>query len=279
MRSAVPVRRRAWRVASLVRRRGAAHAARGARAALALIVAQTIAVRALAAQDTTRTPPPPPSTGVAPATGEEDGIWSRLGLDRLRLGGVGVAIGGVKPSQMEPTTAFTVEADYGEFVPRWRVVFVTDVWSSRLDETAIRRYRDALRRVVIDPAGDDTFNVGRVRVSDIALGVDARYRPRRSRSEFFRPYLGVGVAAHVLNGEGRAIANTFVERSLDNIAVGPSFAAGLDAVFFQHVTLGMQARYDLVSGARYGSIRALGTYLFDRTPTRPRGGRAQGKRR
>lgn len=253
------------------------------RAAQALVVIGAVAARSAAAQDTTRTPPPPPpSSGAASAAGDDDSVWSRLGLDRLRLSGVGVAIGGVKPSQMEPTTAFTVEADYGEFVPRWRVVFVTDVWSSRLDATSIRRYRDALRRVVIDPAGDDTFNIGRVRVSDIALGVDARYRPRRSRSEFLRPYLGAGLAAHVLNGEGRAIANTFVERSLDNIAVGPSFAAGLDAVFFQHVTLGMQARYDLVSGARYGSIRALGTYLFDRTPARRSTGgtgRAQGRRR
>jgi hypothetical protein len=210
---------------------------------------------------------------------DTNSIWTRLGIDRLRLSGVGVAIGGVKPSQMEPTTAFTLEADYGEIVPSWRVVFVTDVWSSRLDRGALSRYRDALRRIVVDPAGDDTFNIGRVRVSDIALGVDGRYSPRRARSEFLRPYVGAGIAAHVLNGEGRAIANTFVERSLDNIAVGPSVAAGLDAVFFQHVTLGMQARYDLVSGARYGSIRALGTYLFDRTPTRPRGGQARGKRR
>jgi hypothetical protein len=214
---------------------------------------------------------------------DDDSFFSRLGLDRLRLSGVGFAVGGVKPSQMEATTAFTVEADYGEITPRWRVVFSTDVWSSRLDKAAIRRYREALGRVVVDPAGDDDFNIGTVRVSDIALGVDARWSPRRSRSEFLRPYVGGGLVAHVLNGEGRAIANTFVERSLDNIAVGPAVAAGLDAVFFQHVTLGMQARYDLVSGARYGSIRALGTYLFDRAPSRrpaaPDSASAPGKRR
>jgi hypothetical protein len=241
---------------------------------LPLLLVLALGARPAAAQEPT-TPPP----AAAPVPADTNSIWTRLGIDRLRLSGVGVAIGGVKPSQMEPTTAFTVEADYGEILPAWRIVFVTDVWSSRLDANAIRRYRDALRRVVVDPAGDDAFNIGRIRVSDIALGIDTRYSPRRARSEFLRTYVGAGVAAHVLNGEGRAIANTFVERSLDNIAVGPSFAAGVDAVFFQHVTLGMQARYDLVSGARYGSIRALGTYLFDRTPTRPRGGRAQGKRR
>ena len=251
------------------------------RFALALLIVVGT-VRAVDAQQPTTPPATPPSAtppGAPPPQPTDDhSIWATLGLDRLRLSGVGVAIGGVKPSQMEPTTAFTVEADYGEITPRWRVVFVTDVWSSHLDGDAIRRYRDALKRTVVDPSGDDTYNIGRVRVSDISLGVDGRYSPRRSRNEFLRPYLGAGLAAHVLNGEGRAIANTFIERSLDNIAVGPSVAAGLDAVFFQHVTLGMQARYDLVSGARYGSLRAVGTYLFDRTTRRPTGGRAPGKR-
>ncbi|HET7459166.1 MAG TPA: hypothetical protein VFJ74_16065 [Gemmatimonadaceae bacterium] len=244
----------------------------------ALVVGGAVVVvpRVAVAQDTTVTRPAP----VAPARNpDDDSFFSRLGLDRLRLSGVGFALGGVKPSQMEATKAFTLEADYGEIVPHWRVVFVTDVWSSRLDSDAIRRYRDALRRVTVDPAGDDEFNIGTVRVSDIALGVDTRWSPQRSRSQFLHWYLGGGLAAHVLNGEGRAIANTFVERSLDNIAVGPSVAAGLDAVFFQHVTLGMQARYDLVSGARYGSLRAVGTYIFDRAPEPPKTNEAPGKRR
>jgi hypothetical protein len=240
-----------------------------------LIVAGTL--RTAGAQQPA-TPPSATPPGAPRQPSDDNSIWARLGLDRLRLSGVGVAIGGVKPSQMEPTTAFTVEADYGEITPGWRVVFVTDVWSSHLNGEAIRRYRDALRRTVVDPSGDDSYNIGRVRVSDISLGVDGRYSPRRARNAFLHPYLGAGLAAHVLNGEGRAIANTFIERSLDNIAVGPSVAAGLDAVFFQHVTLGMQARYDLVSGARYGSLRAVGTYLFDRTTRRPTGGRAPGKR-
>lgn len=241
---------------------------------LALMLAAAAAVaaapRAAGAQDTTaRVPAPVAPPAAPPRNPDEDSFFARLGLDRLRLSGVGVAVGGVKPSQMEATTAFSVEADYGEIAPGWRVVFSTDVWSSRLNSNAIRRYREALGRVVVDPSGDDRLNVGAVRVSDIALGVDTRWSPRRARSAFLRPYVGAGLVAHVLNGEGRAIANTFVERSLDNIAVGPAVAAGLDAVFFQHVTLGMQARYDLVSGARYGSLRALGTYLFDRAPAAP----------
>jgi hypothetical protein len=217
--------------------------------------------------DTTGRPRPTmPPTTAAPVPVDSESFLSRLGLDRLRFRGVGVVAGAVKPAQMDATEALGLEADYGEIAPGWRVIFATTFWSSHLNGATMRRFRDQLRQVVTDPTGDDGVNVGRVRVTDISLGADVRWSPRRIRSAFVRPYLGGGVSAHVLNAEGRAIRNTFVERALDNIAVGPTVMAGADAVFFRHVSLGMQARYDLVNAARHGSVRALATYLFDPAP-------------
>ena len=175
-----------------------------------------------------------------------------------------MAAGLVKPSQMVSTETYAIEADYGEIVPRVRVVFSAAFWGSHLTEATMRRYREQLGQVIEDPTGDYQLSLGRVRVSDVALALDGRWTPDRYRSTFFQPYMGAGIAAHVLNAEGRAIANTFVERALDNIAVGPVVLAGLDAVFFKQVAIGMQGRYDLVNAARHGSIRALGTYYFDR---------------
>jgi hypothetical protein len=190
-------------------------------------------------------------------------VSSRFDLDRLRFRGLGVAVGLVKPAQMVSTETFAIEADYGEFVPRVRVVFSASFWGSHLDAETMGRYQEQLGEVIQDPTGDYTVSLGEVRVSDIALGVDGRWTPRRFRSTFIQPYAGGGLTAHVLNAEGRAIENTFVERALDNIAVAPTVLVGFDAVFFKQVALGMQARYDLVNAARHGSLRAVGTYYFD----------------
>lgn len=224
----------------------------------------------LSAQDTTTTPPPPlvaPDTVYLEAPSlDADGLgfFERFYLDRLRLRGVGFSVGGVKPSQMEAASAIAVHADYGEIVPNWRVIFSATYWGSRFDDDAIGRYRDILGVVVNDPAGDDTIDIGPIRVQDIALAADARWSPQRFRSSFLRPYAGVGVTTHVLNAEGRAIDGTLVERALDNIAAGVSGAVGVDALLVRQFAVSMQLRYDLLSGARYGSLRLGGTYYFDR---------------
>jgi hypothetical protein len=53
-----------------------------------------------------------------------------------------------------------------------------------------------------------------------------------------------------------------VERALDNITAGVTTSLGVDLVLIRQLSIGMQARYDLLSGARFGSLRAVGTYLL-----------------
>jgi hypothetical protein len=211
----------------------------------------------------------PPAAPADTATIEDPAILTRLGFDRLRFRGLGVAAGLVKPSQMVTTESYSLEAEYGEIVPRVQLVFSATFWGSHLNEATLRRYRQQLGEVVDDPTGDYQISLGRVRVSDIALAIDGRWSPARYRSTFLRPYAGAGIAAHVLNAEGWAFSDTFVERALDNIAVAPVVVAGVDAVFFRQIALGMQGRYDLVNAARHGSLRALATYYFDHAPRRP----------
>jgi hypothetical protein len=198
-------------------------------------------------------------------------LFERLYLDRLRLSALGVSAGAVKPTQMVATEAYALNADYGEIVPHWRVVFSATYWRSRLNDEAVQRYADTLRTVIVDPSGDDTLDLGRITVQDIALAADLRWFPRRAAGTVLRPYAGGGFAAHVVNAEGQAIAGTFVERALDNITAGVGATAGLDVAFFNRISVGMQARYDLLSGARFGSVRLVGNYLF--RPTRVPGRR------
>jgi hypothetical protein len=193
-------------------------------------------------------------------------VLERLGIDRLRFSALGLQIGVVQPVHIKPTTSVSVTSDYGEIAPRWRVAFTATYWGSRFRENAVRTFADSLRDVVTDPSNDDTIHLGEIRVSDIALSADVRRM--LGKTNWFRPYVGGGIAAHVVNADGRLIDGTFVERAVDNIAVGLATMAGFDVMLFGHVAVGAQARFDLLSLARYGSLRVGGSYYFDR-PKRP----------
>ncbi len=203
----------------------------------------------------------------APRPADAQGLFERLNLDRLRLTAMGGSYGAINPSQMEPTQAYSIHADYGEIAERWRVVFTVTYWGSHYRENVVRGFADTLRRSVNDPEGNAELIASGVAVSDIAVGGDVRWMSPM-RFVRFKPYLGGNLSFHVLNAEGKLIQGTFMEQALDNIATGIAGVAGIDIVVFSHLSVGAQARYDLLSGIRYSSLRLAGTYLFDRAPLR-----------
>ena len=206
---------------------------------------------------------------LTPVVARAQGVFERLNLDKLKLTGMGASYGAVEPSQMGATQAYSIHADYGEISERWRVVFTATYWGSRYDDDVVEDYADSLGRSVEDPEGNASLIAAGVSVSDIAIGSDIRWSPR-FRFVRIRPYIGGNLSFHVLNAEGRLIDGTFVERALDNIATGIGAVGGVDLVVFSHLSLGGQARFDLLSGLQYSSLRFVGTYLFDAAPLRNR---------
>ena len=194
---------------------------------------------------------------------ERPGLFERLNLDKLKLAALGTSVGPVAPTGTEPTVAYSLHADYGEISPNWRVVFTATYWDSRYQADVVKRLENKLRESILDTTRTAVFAVGRIKVSDIAVGGDLRWTPRAG---VIRPYVGGGILFHVVNVEGKAIQGTFVESALDNIAAGFSAVSGVDVTFARHLGVGVQARYDLTSGVRYGSLRAVGTYYFDTAP-------------
>ena len=227
-------------------------------AALAALLAAIAAPGALRAQTPPPAEPPPRTT-----PREDDSLFERLGLDRLSLAAVGVGFGSASPAQVEPTEIFELHADYGSLAQRWRVTFVASYWGSRYTDETTQRFADTLRSQIIDPSGDDTLEIGKITISDITLGGDLRWFPLAGRNTFLRPYAGAGLAVHVINAEGRFIAGTLMERALDDIATGTVALAGVDAVLARRLSVGAQLRYDLVSGARFSSLRVGATYHLD----------------
>ena len=203
------------------------------------------------------------SGGARPAHAQTGTFLERLNLDRLQLAALGVAGGAVRPAQLEPSSVYEVHADYGAIAERWHIVFTASFWQSRYQDHVVQAFADSIERST-DPPSEVVPS--RVTVSDIALGAEGRWHPRPS--SFLRPYLGLGLAAHVINTEGRLIDGTFVENALDYITAGVSGTAGMDMQLLENVRVGAQARYDLLSGIRFGSLRLTATYVFDPTPTR-----------
>jgi hypothetical protein len=200
-----------------------------------------------------------------PATAASQGLWERLNLDRLRLTGLGINTGPVGPSRAENTQAYGVFADYGYITSSWRVLFSATYWGSHFDDDIVQELEDKLREQIIDPSGDDTLDLGRIDVSDIALEIDMRYT--RWRSAAFVPYVGGSLGAHIINAEAPFINDTFVESALDNISAGFALFAGVDTAPFSRMSLGAQARMNLLSNLRYWSGRAFLTYFFGNAPT------------
>jgi opacity protein-like surface antigen len=197
-----------------------------------------------------------------PARAQAQGSWlERLGIDKLRFSALGAQVGRVNPYGIEPTTSYSLQVDYGELTPGWRIAFNVTYWGSRFRDRNVRAYADSLRNAISDPTGDAEVVLGDVTVSDIALGAEARrtFFP----SGWLRPYVGGGVATHVVNADGRLIDGTFVERATDVIAVGIAGNTGAELRVVSHLALDAQARYDFLSLARFGSLRIGASYYFD----------------
>lgn len=199
-----------------------------------------------------------------PRAGAAQGSTLERMADRLQLTSLGAGAGPAWIARVEPTQAYAIQADYGEIAPRWHIVLNVTYWGSRFDAEETARLEELVRRLTIDPSGDDTVRIGTVRISDVAFEAEARWMVLRGTA--LRPFLGAGLGAHVLNAENRYIADTFVEHALDMIGTGVTVVGGADIAPVRWLAVGVQARYTLISNTRFFTLRAGGSYIFP--PTR-----------
>jgi hypothetical protein len=190
------------------------------------------------------------------AAGAQPAVLRRLNFDRLQLAALGASAGPIRVSQAKPTTAYAVGADYGEITPEWRVLFGVSYWGSHYTDAVVQTFVDSLTSI----AGGQHVERSPISLYDVTFTIEFRWM--HAYSGEVKPFLGVGLAAHVINAEGRLINGTFVERALDNIAAGVVGTAGGQLSVFRHFGLEASVRGDLLSGFRSLQFRGGGNYLF-----------------
>jgi hypothetical protein len=196
------------------------------------------------------------------------GVFELLNLDRLRLISLGGSLGMAWPAEARGAQLYAIQTDYGEIARGVRAVFVASYWGTYYTDATVRGLERAVHGVVRDPSGDDTVRVGRVRLTNVSVGPEARWRPGLTKllggpRSVVRPWVGGGIAIHFLDAEGAAINGTFVESALDAVTAGVNLALGTDVFLLPNFLVTMQARYDLFSGARHPSVRAGVSYAFE----------------
>lgn len=183
--------------------------------------------------------------------------------ENLAFSGVGVELGRIWPSSVEPALALGVRADLGLLGPSVRIVPRASYWSSRLKDAEVDELRANLLRLCRDVAGDCLRELGEIRISDLTLGVDAHYTFETDLVA--TPYAGAGAALHLLNGSGEAVDGTFVEDLLDAVAPGVELVGGVELPLGA-LRLFAEARGTLSSDVRYAGVSVGGSWTF---PARP----------
>ena len=145
-----------------------------------------------------------------------------------------------------------VRMDYGLIAPHIRVLLGVSYFKADFSSTARARFEQRLKSVVVDPAGDDTINLGRVTWSDVTGDVDLQYVLPQGRA--VTAYMGIGIGAHIRHGSGPAINGTFVQDALNEITAGLNGTIGTE-VGARHWRVTFDARGVLSSGLSTVSLR------------------------
>lgn len=189
--------------------------------------------------------------------GEEASAQDLADLDyeNLEFRGVGFDWGYLWPTSVEPTGSFGLRFDLGYAGPGLRIVPGVVYWSAPLDPGRIARLESRLATLVSGQVGGPApvVDLGRIERSDISLGVDGHIV--WSIPFNVLTYGGIGVAAHILNGDGAAINGTLIEDLLDEITAGLNLHVGAEYPVTDRFRLYGTARYEVIPDIQYFQVR------------------------
>lgn len=191
---------------------------------------------------------------VPAATAAQDDRIADIDYEHLSFRGIGVDWGYMLPDRVEPTHSFAMRFDLGYAGPGLRIVPSVSYWKSPLEMTEITELEDRLEVLFEDQTGlPAALDLGTIEYTDIALGLDGHIVWELPLD--LLTYGGLGVTAHVLNGNGPAINGTFIEDLLDSVTAGFNLHLGSEYPVTDRVRVYSVGRYEVLPDIRYFRVQ------------------------
>lgn len=178
----------------------------------------------------------------------------------LSFRGFSLEGGHLWPTKVDPTYSVGIRMDLGYLGPGLRIVPGISYWSSTMKEGEVADLERKIRDLVLDPFSSvDPPDLGEIEWSDLALSLDGQFV--WSIPFDLLSFVGAGLTAHIMNGDGTAISGTFVEDLLDSVAAGINFHAGLEYPMSDLFRLYGVGRYEILEDLRYLEFRVGGQIM------------------
>ena len=175
--------------------------------------------------------------------------------ENLSLRGLGFEWGYSYPSRVERTQSYGLRIDMGYLGPGLRIVPSVTYWKAPFQAAEIGELEARVAGLVQAQSGGaaPSVDLGTIEWSDVVLALDTHVV--WSIPFGFLSFGGLGIAAHVMNGDGAAISGTFVEDLLDSVTAGVNLHAGLEYPVRDRFRLNGQGRYEVLGDLQYFQMR------------------------
>lgn len=186
--------------------------------------------------------------GVRPAAGQE---LADLDYENLSFRGFGFDWGYLFPTRVDRTASVGMRFDLGYAGPGLRIVPNVSYWSSPLEGGEITELGDRIASLIADQTGGPApaLDLGTIDWRDIAIGVDAHVVWDALFDVL--TYAGLGVTAHVLDGDGDAIQGTLIDDLLDSVTAGFNLHLGMEYPVTERFRMYGVAKYEVLSDLQY----------------------------
>jgi hypothetical protein len=191
---------------------------------------------------------------ITPVSVRAQGFLDEFSYEGLGFSGIGFEVGPVASDRVTTEVSFGLRVDYGMIAPRVRVMFGANYFKGELDQDEIADFESRVLQIVQDPTGDATVDIGQIGWSNLEATLDLQYIFQSSPR--YLTYIGLGLGAHLRNGSGSAIEDTFVEDALDTIAASADLSLGLEIALTDQFHFTTDLRGVLSSELLLASARA-----------------------